>query len=1033
MLKKGIYEQIIDQYTNELIETTEQHELVCQRKEMDNAESPQLLANYLAKVIQRKLEETEEEADRVRLINTMLSQAGIVAEEQIIEPANLLAEVMTKQQNLIQEQTQTHTVRPLSGFRISNLFTGGTSPLSLAEEIRREIASADEICFLVSFLKISGVRILLNDLHNFCQQEGKKLRIITTTYCGATQSKAIEQLAALPNTEIRISYQTEIERLHAKSYIFVRNSGMHTAYIGSSNLSKSAQTDGLEWNLRVTSVENPHIIKSALATFDIYWNSPSFEDFALGGIKKFNEEVGRNRFNTSTELTTYNHYTLLPHQKQILDKLQVEREEYNNYRNLIVAATGTGKTVISAFDYQAFRRKHPRSRILFTAHREEILRQALNTYRSVLGDSNFGTLWVGDNTPQEESEYEHLFVSIAMLNARFDTFFAQLGSDYYDYIVIDEAHHSQAESYRKVFNHFTPQLLLGLTATPERMDGRDLRPDFGGRISAEIRLPQALQAGLLTPFQYLCVTDNTDLRDDSLWSGGRYNIERLSERLCSKDRAAQIIKALHRYLADEYTCRALCFCVNKQHANFMAEQLRLHGFNAESLTADTPSNKRRELAQALREGNIHYLCVVDIFNEGVDIPEVDTVLFLRPTDSLTIFLQQLGRGLRLSTGKTELTVLDFVAQANRKYDFTSRFRALTLHPEKNIAKQVKDGFTLLPHGCSIVMEKKARQYILDNIQSAIYSRPRLIRELNSYETLPSLSLFLENNGQDIRLLYKGNLCWSLLKKEAGRITYKEDGIAKRLQKGMGNLVHHNTASFLHFVESFVNGSKDYLSEENRRYTLMLYYLLFQDRLDVCGFKTTRQALELIHREEYSYFKQELSELTSYLLAHLQIKTIPLGDDILPKLELYGCYTREEIFTLAGRQTETLRMQGSPTGCFNLNEQNIILLFVTLNKSEKEFSPSTQYDDYVINEELFHWQSQNRDSHQNNGGKKYIEHQQTNKRILLFVREEKKDAFGNTSPFHCFGLVDYVSSHGDFPMNVTWKLQKPAMAQYLKAI
>ena len=281
---------------------------------------------------------------------------------------------------------------------------------------------------------------------------------------------------------------------------------MNTAYIGSSNLSKSAQTEGLEWNMRTTSIENPHIIKTALATFDMYWNSPNFEDFSIGGIEKFNKEIQRNTFHSGNSETTLQHYTLLPHQKQILDKLHVERENKGNFKNLIVAATGTGKTVISAFDYQEFARTHSSSRILFTAHREEILRQSLKTYRSVLQDSNFGTLWVGNNSPKEADEYEHLFISINMFNTRYEELFSKLDPNFYDYIVIDEAHHSQADSYRKLFEHFKPQILIGLTATPERMDGRDLRPDFGGYISAEIRLPQALQAGLLTPFQYLCVS-----------------------------------------------------------------------------------------------------------------------------------------------------------------------------------------------------------------------------------------------------------------------------------------------------------------------------------------------------------------------------------------------------------------------------------------------------------------------------------------------------------------------------------------------
>lgn len=722
-----------------------------------------------------------------------------------------------------------------------------------------------------------------------------------------------------------------------------------------------------------------------------------------------------------------------------MDKLKVEREECGNFRNLIVSATGTGKTVISAFDYQAFcqhqiKTKHS-SRILFTAHREEILRQSLRTYRSVLQEPNWGTLWVGSYAPEEETDYEHLFVSISMFNSRFESLFSKLPADYYDYIVIDEAHHSQADSYRKLFSHFHPQLLIGLTATPERMDGKDLRPDFGGRISAEIRLPQALQAGLLTPFQYLCITDDTDLRDDALWNGQRYIIDRLADKLCVPERAQYIVDALHRYLADEYTCRALCFCVNKKHADFMAEQLQKYGFNAQSLTSDTPQSRREQLAKNLRNGLIHYLCVVDIFNEGVDIPEVDTVLFLRPTDSLTIFLQQLGRGLRLSPGKTELTVLDFVAQVNKKYDFAGKFRALTLRPEKNIVQQIENGFTLLPTGCSIIMEKKARQYILENIQQAIYNKNRLVKEINTYTTLPTISQFLENNGQDIRVLYAGNFCWTSLKRSAGRISYTDDEITRRLEKGMGNLVHHNTVSFLRFVNDFLAGSKQYLDESNLPYTTMLYYILYQERIDKTEFKDMGmyQALALLHDDRYRYFKQEVAEIVSYLLAHLEITTTPLGADVLPCIELYGCYTREEIFTLVGRQTEEKRMSGSVSGVFNLSEYDTTLLFVTLNKSDKDFSPSTQYDDYVINKDYFHWQSKNTDAHYNKGGRIYIDQPIKHNKIVLFVREEKRDGFGNTCPFHCFGLVDYVSSHGDCPMNITWKLEEPVMPQYLKVV
>ncbi len=290
-----------------------------------------------------------------------------------------------------------------------------------------------------------------------------------------------------------------------------------------------------------------------------------------------------------------------------------------------------------------------------------------------------------------------------------------------------------------------------------------------------------------------------------------------------------------------------------------------------------------------------------------------------------------------------------------------------------------------------------------------------------------------NNNQDIRVLYQGTNCWSSLKRAAGRLHYADDSITKRLEKGMSNLLHHNTTSFLRFVERFIK-EEDVRSERNsNEYSLILYYALFQERISKAGFTSIHEALALIHKPQYACFKQEIEEIVTYLLANLNIKTTPIGEDIIPGLELYGCYTREEIFTLVGRQTADLKMQGAASGVFNLPEHKATLLFVTLNKSEKDFSPSTQYNDYLINEEYFHWQSQNTDSHVNNGGRRYTEQTRTKNKIILFVRQEKKDGFGNTLPFHCFGLVDYVSSHDDFPMNVTWKLNKPAMAQYLKAI
>ena len=1028
-LIEGTYENLITDGLKREMLTSSEKGLICKQEDIDGAESPNMLTEHLSRIIRNRLsDENLTTEERAAFANRLIDFLGEEKEEKVVDGKQMLAAVVSRQEEARLKATNSTLVRPLTGFRVSNLFTGGQSHVSLSSEIERDIESADSICMIVSFLKLSGVNLIYDHLKRFCSNPQHRLRIITTTYCGVTDAKAVERLASLPNTEIRISYNTQIERLHAKSYIFERNSGFSTAYIGSSNLSKSAQTDGLEWNIRVTNVENPHIINAALATFDIYWNSHNFEDFREGGIEKLYKELQKVREpKLATDVLAK--YTILPHQKQILDKLAVIREG-GVLRNLIVAATGTGKTVISAFDYKVFTdQTEGTHRLLFVAHREEILKQSRRTYRSVLLDANFGDIWVGDSRPQ--NGIDHLFISVQTFNSKYERIFSGLPADYYDYIVIDEAHHLVADSYRKIISKFTPKFLVGLTATPERMDGVSLLPDFDNQISAEIRLPKALDEGLLTPFQYLCISDETDLTDEELMQGDRYVATKLTDKLCNSQRVGLIVNRLQYYLADEHKCRALGFCATKKHAQFMAEEFRRVGLKAAYLTSDNDA-ERLSLNKQLAKGEINYLFVVDIFNEGVDIPAVDTVLFLRPTESLTIFLQQLGRGLRLYPGKQQLTVFDFVAQLNQKYDFASRFRSLLTRTDKSVVDQVKNGFTLLPHGCAIHMEEKAQEYVLQNIKAAIYNKARLVKELRTYTHTPTLAEFIENNGQDVRLIYKGGYCWSSLKREAGMCDYPEDDNTKLFVKGIGNLVHVNTVSYLNFIRKVMlaKGNVKCNDEREETFAVMLYYTLFIDKISKVGVKSISEALRRL--ADYPMFISEILELTDYLLAHLETKTFSVGEGMPMGLEQYGCYTREEVFAIFKRQTANKKMQGSVAGVFNIEELNTELFFVTLNKSDKDFSAETMYNDYVVSENEFRWESQNTDSHQGKG-KRFVEQKKNGKKFLLFVRENKKDGYGNTCPFICFGLVDYIRSKDDKPMKINWQTHHPILPQFLNAV
>lgn len=532
MQQTGIYEQLI----TKLVESRlDRDKFYVGERQLNNAEASVWLSRFLSSILEFAIEAVPSGDDRlqeqIKLSNQLLmwlksqiSDEGFIAENLLDSQGKLLTALYELKNPVAANLKQyVEDIFPLTGLTQSELFSGSNAGLSLESELKREILSADKIYWLVSFIKWAGIRIFRKELEAFTTS-GRELKIITTSYMGATDAKAVEYLASLPNTEVKLSYNTERERLHAKSYLFLRNTGFHTGYIGSSNLSRSALTNGLEWNLKITSQEIPHIINKSLSTFETYWASDEFEGFdgQAESTEKLNRALKQQKGLDVPGVSHYFEITPFAHQKDILEQLSVERDVHQRFRNLVVAATGTGKTLISAFDFQRFLKAKPNAHFLFVAHREEILRQAREAYRGVLRNNAFGELWVGGQLPEH---YRQLFVSIQTLNNQLDQL--KLTEDYYDYIVIDEVHHIAASSYRAVLEHFSPEILLGLTATPERHDNEDILSDFDGVIAAELRLPEAINRRHLCPFQYFGIDDDTDLRTIP-WSRGRYDIAQLT-------------------------------------------------------------------------------------------------------------------------------------------------------------------------------------------------------------------------------------------------------------------------------------------------------------------------------------------------------------------------------------------------------------------------------------------------------------------------------------------------------------------------
>jgi superfamily II DNA or RNA helicase len=664
-MNQGLYEELVTKLINYKINELDKDTFQVKKTTIDKAEASQLLSQHIGKTIKHaftliKGEDAIETQIEISNKIILFLKEELKKEEfdgDLIETeGKILKAVFTKVDSHFTDlDLHLKEITPYTRLIHSELFTGGNSGTTLESELRKEILSSDKIDLLVSFIKWKGIRILERELREFTERGGK-LRVITTTYIGATDSKAVEFLASLKNTEVKVSYNTGNERLHAKAYLFQRNTGFHTGYIGSSNFSRSALTDGLEWNLKITTKEVGHIIDKFKKTFESYWQNTEFElyDQSVHSLKLV-DALKQGKFSKEYTFTT-SYFDIKPfhYQSEILEKLDVERSLHDRYKNLLVAATGTGKTVISAFDYKNFKNNNQSSRLLFVAHRKEILEQARATFRGILKDNNFGDLWVDGIEPNSN---EYVFASVQTLNNRLKEI--RLSPEYYDFVIIDEVHHIEAKTYRPIIDYFKPKILLGLTATPERMDGADILKDFCNRIAAEIRLPEALNKKLLSPFQYFGITDNIDLSNVK-WEKGKYLASELTTLYTKNNiRVGQIIDNLKKYTNDINDVQAIGFCVTVQHATFMTEKFNLAGLKAEYLTSKN-SGERNRIREQFKKKEFNYLFVVDIFNEGVDIPEIDTVLFLRPTESLTVFLQQLGRGLRLAEGKDCLTVLDFV-------------------------------------------------------------------------------------------------------------------------------------------------------------------------------------------------------------------------------------------------------------------------------------------------------------------------------------------------------------------------------------
>jgi superfamily II DNA or RNA helicase/HKD family nuclease len=1012
-LKLGLHEALLTRRLEQLLTQIPDETLLAGLAELRDAEASDRVSRHLAGTLARAIERAPEgkrSDEAVRIAAALIHHLEVLTEGKSDllgdEPVNPGRVLVALQRRL--PDGRPHPIeRPLTPLLDTTVFTNAPGEPAVGHELRAEVPSADAIDVVMAFVRWSGVRPLIDALRRHCEA-GKSLRVLTTTYTNSTEQRALDELARF-GAQIKVSYDTSSTRLHAKAWIFHRDSGYSTAYIGSSNLTHSAQVLGLEWNVRVSGARNPDAVSKMGAVFTSYWESRDFAPYDPAEFGRRTRDLAADPITLLSPVEI----ELRPFQEALLEHVILARHQ-GHHRNLLVAATGTGKTVMAAVDYARLRQELVRSRLLFVAHREEIIDQSRATFRHALRDAAFGEKWVGGQRPER---FDHVFGSIQSLHSA-DV--RKIDPTHFDVVVVDEFHHAAAPSYEALLDHLKPVELLGLTATPERADGLDVLRHFDGRIAAELRLWDAIDQEYLAPFAYFGVHDGLDLRSVPWRRGQGYDVAAL-EGVLTADHAwvHLVVEEVRRKIADPSRMRALGYCVSVGHARFMAQQFTELGLAAVALSAGSGWEERRAALRDLSEGKLRAVFTVDLFNEGVDIPSVDTLLLLRPTDSPTLFLQQLGRGLRKVAGKGACTVLDFVGTHRKEFRFDRRLRGLLGGSRADIERQVRHDFPFLPAGCSFDLDPVAREIVLRSIRDAIPSTWReRCEELRSLGDV-KLGEYLESSGLELEDIYAGGHSWTEMRREVGLATGGPGPAENQLLRAVGRMLHVDDDERLETYPRLLRGddppSIESLSPRKQRLLRMLVSSLTTLRASASFADAVAQLWA------HPQLRAELVEVLELLPERVPYLEHPLGLPHVP-LALDSRYTRTEILA-AFDVGEGAKPPTWQTGVWWEPRSRTDLFAFTLDKSVGGFSPTTRYRDYAISPELIHWESQSATAADSATGQRYIRHREEETNVLLFARLRTTDR-----AFWCLGPATYVSHQGDRPIAFVWKLERHLPAE-----
>ena len=916
--------------------------------------------------------------------------------------------------------------------------------------LKKELLSCKKFYFIVSFIKFSGIQLLINIFEEL-EKKGIEGEIITSVYLNITDVKALQILQRYKNIKVKI-YNNSSESFHTKAYLFEKEK-YSTCIIGSSNLSQSALYSAEEWNVKLTNNNFFQIYDKSMKQFKLLWNSNEAIELNDDFIQKYDEykkkNIQQNTFDYKKIINDkYNEFKPNTMQKEILEKLKITRE-HGQTKGLVVAATGTGKTYLAALDIKNYFSKNDKEfKVLFVAHREELLENGMTVLSNILkiNKNNFGICFGGI----KDINKKIIFASIQTLRTEYKNF----KQDYFDYIVVDEFHHASADSYIKVINYFNPKFLLGLTATPERMDGKNILALCNYNLVGEIGLKKAMEQDLIAPFHYFGINDSTIDYNKITYKNGKYDESELTQNLNQNRRTDYILDKINKFGFCGDRLSAIAFCENIEHANFMNKQFKRVGYKSKVLTSKTNTTERSNLLNDFKNKKIEILCVVDIFNEGIDIPNINLLLFLRPTLSSTIFIQQIGRGLRKYKNKDFVTIIDFIGNHKKDYLITKIFsekiqeKNYIYDKKEKIINEIKNQFSNIPGASYIELDRICQERIIKKIEKINFNSKKILKDLyDEYkiEIGKNTDDYLEIIDFDTNITLFKELCSKLGSFYEAQLLFEENHFKE------SNSLNSKEISFLAYLEK-----KIILNEP---FTYLIVKIL-SEQFDKKS-KNLFVNINILIEEFYNYYKTNFDK--KYLIERIFLELVE--DNILQQ-NLYG-YTisnayisifKEKNLIFYNRLNSLLILGLNEFKNNNLQEfnENILLthkeymridlqilldskvpkgtwragyantdkdicLFITNDKSHIS-QENLKYDNSLYADNIIQWISQPKTYHTSNVGEMFVKHKEKGYKVHIFAR---KYAFMNgnkTNPFIYLGNADYYSSFGDKPMKILWKLK-----------